>query len=235
MIAIVTSCINPVIAIDNALRSHISLKEREEQTVKGLIKLIETGFKQIIIVDNSAQAYDFSTIKALSNNISVIQLKQFQFQNKGINELLMLLTVLDELPEDETIFKISARYLPNHNFICELSSSDDFKIKGYNFEQKRGTISTRAYFVKNKTIYKDFLLQTLNEVFLYPQRIVGIRSLVNLFSSIFRPQFTPLFNTSIEFAGARVLKNSKYRIKSVDRIGVEGLVAGSDLNSIIEE
>ncbi|MEE1945143.1 hypothetical protein VRU48_08490 [Pedobacter sp. KR3-3] len=235
MIAVVTSCIYPVATIDNEKRSHVSLSEREQQTIQSIAELVKKGFSKIIIVDNAAVAYDFSTIKALAPHIEVVQLKQYQFQNKGINELLMLLAIVDELPENEVIFKLSARYCPNEHFSKKFDPNCDFKVKGYDFDQKRGTISTRAYFVKNKAVYKDFLLKTLNEVFLYPQRIVGLRSLANLFSSIFKPSFAPRFNTSIEFAAARVLKHEKYSIKLVDSIGIEGIVAGSDLNSQIIE
>lgn len=235
MIAIITSCLRPKESINKQKRSYISLAEREYQTIKCIKEINTKGFEQIIIADNSDLDYDFSAIKSINHNITIIQLKQFQFQNKGINELLMLLTVVEKIPENKAIFKISARYLPNTNFNLNKNIEEDFRIKGYHFNTKRGTMSTRAYFVKDKMIYQKFLLETLNEVFIYPYRIVGLRSLIKFISNIFKPIFRNSFNISIEFASARVLKKQGYNITILATIGIEGIVAGSERNEKLIE
>jgi hypothetical protein len=223
MIAIVTSCIKP--RQNKEIKSFFSLSERETQTIFTLQKLKDAGFKEIVLVDNS-ESYNFSKIESAVTNVKILPLVQFQFQNKGINELLMLLAAVDVLPADTPIFKISGRYFPNENFSYQFDDQYDFKFKAYQFYSKRGTISTRGYFVKNKEIYSDFLIKTLGEVFVYPQRIVGIRSLINQITGIFKPKFTSTFGTSIEFAAARVIKNGNYRFNIIDTIGIEGQVAG---------
>lgn len=223
MIAVITSCIHP--KQSENIRSFVPIRERIEQTLYSIERLKAIGFKQIIIVDNSYEI-DFNSILSIHNDIKLIHVRQYQFSNKGINELLMLLTSLDEIPDDTPIFKISGRYYPNELFNSEFNSEFDFKVRSYNFHEKRGTISTRGYFVKNKEIYEDFLLKMLNEVFVYQSRIVGWRSLKIQLKNIFYPIFSEKSNISIEFAGARILKNSDYKIELVETMGIQGQVAG---------
>jgi hypothetical protein len=233
MITVVTSCINPETNL-NEPKSFLSLKEREDQTLYSLKKIKDVGLSRIILVDNS-QSYDFSSIENAISELEIIHLKQYQFKNKGLNELLMLLAIVEELPDDEPIFKISGRYYPDENFTLNFEDDMDFKIKAYDFESKRGTISTRGYFVRNKKIYKEFLLKTLNEVFIYPQRIVGFRSLINQIKGIYNPNFSASLATSIEFAAARVIKNEQYTYTMTPIFGIEGKIAGFAELTFIKE
>lgn len=225
MIAIVSSCIKPFQS-GNQRKSHFSVADREMQTLFTLEKLEAYRFSRIILVDNSVD-FDFSHIKKKFENVEVVHIKQYQFENKGVNELLMLLALVDELPDNEPILKISGRYYPNDGFAANIGTAIDFKVRGYDFESKRGSISTRAYFVRNKQLYKDFLLKTFNEVFLYPGRIVGLRSFIKaIVTSLRKPVFFPNFNASIEFSAARVLKNGNYALDVTDTIGIQGEIAG---------
>lgn len=234
MIAIVTSCIHPI-QHDDLIASSVSIIDREIQTIKSLNELKKTGFRKIILLDNSVSTYDYAKIRCSSDDLQIISFRQYQFKNKGINELLMLLAVLEEIPDDELIFKISGRYYPITGFSTAFNSSYDFKIKAYNYHHRTGSISTRAYFVKNKAIYKEFLLKVLNEIFLYPQRIVGIRSLFAQISAILKPGFSPKLNISIEFASARILKKDRYKVELADKIGIEGIIAGANKYELIQE
>lgn len=225
MIVIVSSCIKP---LQNGvqLKSYLSVADREMQTLFTLEKLEAYHFSKVILVDNSVD-FDFSNIKKKFENVEIVHIKQYQFENKGLNELLMLLAIVDELPNNEPIFKISGRYYPNEAFKATIGTSFDFRVRGYDFGTKRGNISTRAYFVKNKQLYKDFLLKTFNEVFLYPGRIVGLRSLIKaMIASVRKPLFFPNFNASIEFSAARVLINDNYTLDVTDSIGIQGEIAG---------
>ncbi|MEE1883920.1 hypothetical protein [Pedobacter flavus] len=233
MIAIITSCIRPI-ENTNDPKSHFSVKERENQTIFTLEKLSALNFKKIIVVDNSV-SYDFNELELRFKHIKFISIKQFQFENKGINELLMLLAEVDELPENTPIFKISGRYYPNEDFNINFNEAYDFKVKAYNFDTKRGSISTRAYFVKNKQIYKNFLLKTFIETFTYSHKIVGIRSFIYQLKRIFIKNLPTSISTSIEFAAARVLKNENYKVEFVNKIGVEGQIAGFKELSKIKE
>lgn len=234
MIAIVTSCIHPT-QKEGLLKSSVSVPDREMQTIKSLTELSKFGFKKIILLDNSISTYDYAKIRCVSDHLQIISFRQYQFENKGINELLMLLAVLEEIPDEELIFKISGRYYPVNGFSTAFNLSYDFKIKAYNYHHKIGSISTRAYFVKNKVIYKAFLLKVLNELFVYPRRIVGIRSFLSKISAILKPDFNPKLNISIEFAGARILKKDEYKVELVEKIGIEGIIAGAHKYEFIQE
>ncbi|KIA95109.1 hypothetical protein OC25_07155 [Pedobacter kyungheensis] len=234
MIAIVSSCLYPEEKKGESKRSHFTREERERQTISTLRALENCNFSQIILVDNSVST-NLDVINSACKAVQVIHVKQYQFINKGINEFLMLLAILDILPENEPIFKISARYLPNENFKANFDEAYDFKVKPYHLGTKSSSISTRGYFVRNKHIYEDFLLKTLNETFSYEQRVVGIRSLINFVKQFLKPVFNVPRGASVEFAGARVLKYAGYHTEYVDKLGISGTIAGFENKSIIEE
>jgi hypothetical protein len=114
--------------------------------------------KKIVLVDNS-ESYNFSKIESAVTNVKILPLVQFQFQNKGINELLMLLAAVDVLPADTPIFKISGRYFPNENLVINLTISTTLSSRPINFIRKGELFLHEVYFVKNKEIYSDFLIK----------------------------------------------------------------------------
>lgn len=226
MTAIITSCINPITVFDEKIKSYLNTGERFEQTINTIERLKKYPFNKIYLLDNSHH-FDFNALSSkFKDNLIINHFHQYQFENKGINELLLILAIIDQLPDNEPIFKISGRYYPNENFECNIGKGYDFKIRTYDFHSKRGTISTRAYFVANKIIYKKFLLMCLQEVFCYPIRIVGIGSAINAVKQIFKPIITTENYTAIEFAAARVLKQSFNKLEFVNTIGIEGKIAG---------
>jgi len=233
MIAIVSSCIHPK-TMKASTRSFFSLADRELQTIKTLEQLKKVGFKQIILVDNSDD-YDFSRLKSATENVKVIQLKQYQFANKSINEILMILAILDEIPSGSKIFKISGRYFPTDNFKLDMNEKIDFKVKGFDFQSRRPVISTRAYFIGNKEVYERFLLSCLNEIYSYPYRVVGPRSLWVFIRDFFNPRLRTISTISIEFAAARVLKNGKFKFELTDDLNIEGQIAGLHTKELIKE
>ncbi len=233
MIAIISSCINPK-TMKARTRSFFSLAERELQTIQTLDQLKKVGFKQIILVDNSDH-YDFSRLKSSIENVKVIHLKQYQFENKSINEILMILSILDEIPIGSKIFKISGRYFPRDDFKLDIIENIDFKIKGFDFQSRRPVISTRAYFVRNKEVYEAFLLSCLNEIYSYPYRIVGLRSLWIFIKDFFKPRLRTISTISIEFAAARVLKNGKFKFELTNDLNIEGQIAGLETKEFIKE
>ena len=235
MIAVITSTINPAKPHDGFTKSYFDVEERLRQTSFTIDSLLLQPFKKIYLIDNS-NSFDYSKLSEIyKGKLEILSFKQFQFKNKGINELLMLLAFVDDVAPNEVIFKISGRYYPNKNFLCDINEHHHFKVRGYNFLKKRGSISTRAYFVANKAVFKDFLLKTLNEVFVYPSRKVGLRSAFENLKQFLKPTITAEPSTSIEFAAARVLKEMSCKVQFVEPIGIEGRVAGfSDLATIVE-
>ena len=229
MIAVVTSTLKPA---DGQNKGLYSFEERLLQTQKTLTQLVSHGFKNIYLVDNSPSVNqaelrnifaDFKTLKAY-------HILQYQFVNKGINELLMLLFISEHLKNDEPVFKISGRYYPTASFVKP--SFTDFAVKGYNYHAKIGVISTRGYWVKDAVTLQNFLQKCLAEVFTYPQRIVGVRSFLN---KIFVKKSLKPVNISIEFAAANVLKKDKYQVTQLEAIHIEGFVAGAGQHEKIAE
>lgn len=233
MIAIVTSCINPKV-FSTFTRSYFSLQEREEQTIHTLIRLKEVGFKHIILADNSFD-YDFTKLGSAIECVQVIHLKQYQFSNKSINEILILLSVIDQIPDNMPIFKISGRYFPSENFKFKMGEGVDFIIKGFEFDTRNAVITTRGYFVRNKVLYEDFLLYCLNEIYSYPYRIVGLHSFLIFIKEFFKPNLKKTSTISIEFAAARVLKNGNFKYQLIDTLDIEGQIAGLESKELIKE
>ena len=223
MIAVVTSTIKP----GTQDRSFFSFEERLAQTKHTLTQLQAHGFSDIYIIDNSP-ALNLESLKELLKEfptVNAYHILQFQFNNKGINEILMLLYLTDFLPATGKIFKISGRYYPTSSF----SEPDfkDFAVRPYQYKSRTGTISTRAYWVKDVSTMKTFLQKCLIEVNAYPERIVGVKSLgKHLGRLLLKKKTTPL-NISIEFAAANILKAHNYQITLLENIGIEGLVAGA--------
>jgi len=236
MLAIVTSTIKPSTTNSGVINSFYSWQERLDQTKNTLTGLQKQGFEKIYLVDNSP-ALDKLQLRQLFIDFPYIEIHhipQYQFtNNKGINELLMLLYICQYLPAGKILFKISGRYCPNEQFIKPYF--EDIAAKGYHFEDRTGTISTRAYWAKDVAIYEIFLLQCLNEVFTYPQRIVGIRSLYRKLANIFSKKTIPSVNISIEFAAANVLKRNKYNVTLLNILGIKGYIAGVNKEEEIAE
>lgn len=233
MIAVITSCINPK-PMSTLTRSFFSLEDRELQTIQTLERLKAVGFKQIILADNSYD-YDYSKLNDAIENVNIVHLKQYQFVNKSINEVLILLAILDYIPADTKIFKISGRYFPTDNFKLEMSEEVDFKVKGFDFNGRRPVISTRGYFVKDKIVYEKFLLSCLNEIYSYPYRVVGLRSLGIFFKEFFKPSLRTIPFISIEFAAARVLRKGQFKYELTNYLDIEGQIAGLQSKELIQE
>ncbi|MEO6852040.1 MAG: hypothetical protein ABI203_06690 [Mucilaginibacter sp.] len=233
MIAVVSSTIKPA-PNDQRSVSCYPFEERLKQTKLTLAGLRDCGFKSIFLVDNSA-SMDGHELEALLSDfpeVNIYHLQQYQFLNKGVNELLMMLFLIQYLPPNENIFKISGRYYPGDKF--KRPNFADFAVKDYQYRMKNGTISTRGYWVKDAGTYHRFLLSCMDELFAYPERITGLKSLFRLLFVKKDVVDDPL-NISIEFAAANVLKAGKYKVSLLDAIGIEGYIAGYEPNKKITE
>jgi hypothetical protein len=229
MVAVVTSTIKPA---NHSFFDHSTRLEQTWQTLDSLHQKIEN----IFLVDNSPGITQAELESILSNypHVKKISLQQYQFDNKGITEVMMLLYLCDLLPLNTPIFKISGRY----SFIkpvLNINISADFIGKGYRFNTKYATVSTRGYWVKDATLFKALLLETLTHIFIYPEKITGILSFFNkLNKALFNKNYIKI-NTSVEFAMALAIKNSNYSIRLLDDLGIQGYVAGVDKPELITE
>ena len=222
MIAIITSTLQPAKG-----KSYFSFEDRVLQTKESLLKLQGAGFHQVFLIDNSDTLDQYQVEQLLADFpfVEKFHCRQYQFENKGINELLMLLALCREIPSETPVFKISGRYYPNEHF-----SQPDFKdvaVKGEHFYNRTGIISTRAYWVKNKDLLKEILLKTLDVIYTYNHEVTDLKALFKAFLKLVGLKTIPL-NLSIEFAMATALKAGNYHILFLNPIGLEGYIAGGD-------
>lgn len=225
MVAFITSTIYPPSATYQNAISPYSNSERLLQTIETVQSLKKSGISKIILIDNSESKYQ-DIIKSHFTDTILISINQYQFKNRGLTEILMLLCALSqiELKEDEPILKISGRYL----LTGEITSINaDFKFKGYNYKNNTGTVSTRCYLVKNKEVYIKLLKLALSEIYRYSLRSVGIRSVLAYLYQLIRPSSIDEPTMSIEMAICKVLKYHKYEVEIVEKIGVEGYIGGN--------
>jgi hypothetical protein len=228
LIAVISSTIYPPASpMYDGKRSVISPDERLSQTQDTVKSLVNLGFSDIYICDNSGDNWVTGTEEELTP-AKVHIFNAHQYNNKGISELYLLLKILNYIPSNQPILKISGRYTLSKNILNELGDSD-LGVKIYN-HPRNSSMSTRCYCVKNKDIYSVFLHRVLNEVYGYSSRIVGPRSLKRIIhNSIFPTRDSYRYDDpthSIESASAWVLRNFNYKTAKFDVLGVEGFIAG---------
>ncbi|PAW93476.1 hypothetical protein CKK33_08225 [Mucilaginibacter sp. MD40] len=232
MIAVITSTLQPG---NKSTRGFYNDNERLAQTLQTVKSLYQHGFEHVYLVDNSPSLTeaDLQSIFTGSRHLNVYHTNQYQFDNKGINEILMLLLLSEHLPKDQPIFKISGRYCLTEHFT--VPDFPAFAVKGYEYHSRNGAVSTRGYWVKDADKLQCFLKDCLTEVFAYPERIVGIRSLIKKTIQLaFKKPYIPV-NASIEFAAANVLKRGKLNVALLPQLGIRGLVAGNNQREEIIE
>lgn len=227
MIAVVSSTIFPgTTPVYAASRSVFTPDERLEQTRQTVDSLLAIGIAQIHIVDNSGHNWMAGVEDRLKPAL-VSRFTHYQFRNRGIAEIYMLLEVLDALPANTAILKISGRYALKKNITDQLGQAEvaakwDAGDKG---------ISTRCYMVRNKDVYRKFLEDTLDEVYGHTARISGLRSLMRIVkNSVFPSGDTSAYfdpAVSIEGAAARALVRKKYAIGRLADLGLQGEIATS--------
>lgn len=236
MIALVTSTLFPNV---NSY-SIISNEERLIQTQQTVNKLMELDFEAIYIFDNSKTQTSVDLISAeYSKNpkIRFYHSPQYSFKNKGLNEAILILNNINKLPNEQEIFKISGRYYPNENF--RIADFKDFSIhsfigKAYKFDLREGTISTRAYAIKNSKLLEDLLVLSIEDMLSYSSKIRGLRSLINSIRDYFYNSIGSRFQISIEHSFARILKK-KYRYNLLDKLNIDGYLAGVKKEESISE
>ncbi|HEK21142.1 hypothetical protein [Mucilaginibacter sp.] len=232
MIAVVTSTLKPG---NNNTKGFYNFDERLSQTIQTLNSLYQHGFEHVYLIDNSPSLTEagLQAIFTDFKSLKVYHTHQYQFDNKGINELLMLLLVSEHLPKNQPIFKISGRYCLTEQFMVPEFTA--FAVKGYDYHSRNGAVSTRGYWVKDADKLQCFLKDCLTEVFAYPERIVGVRSLIKkTIQFVFKRPYIPV-NVSIEFAAANVLKRGKLNVTLLSQLGIRGLVAGNNQREEIIE
>jgi hypothetical protein len=233
LIALITSTLKPT-----NIYSQFSDEQRYGQTIFTINSLYEKGFNDVILIDNSNKHIDLNQlIKDTNPLLKAYHTPQYSFENKGLNEALLILNNLDKLPVSTPIFKISARYYPNNNFkLDDLTSINkfDFIGVGQGFNQKIPYFSTRAYIAQNKQLLEKILVLAIEEMLSYHKGVYGMRSFINLVKSFFIKSLGSSYQLSLEQAFALILKNQKNYFL-LEKIHISGVVAGfNEQNSISE-
>jgi hypothetical protein len=217
-------------------RTSIAVEERLEQTGETIASLARAGIGEIYLADNSGENWIAGTEVALKP-ARVYVYDQHQFQNKGISEIYLLLSVLRHLPERTPVLKISGRYHLSDGLRFGLDESD----VAAKFISDAGTqtwMSTRCYMVKDREVYERFLKDTLRDLYGYAARIVGPGSLLRIVrNSLFPARDVAPYDDPvqpIEVAAARALKKAEYKVKKVETLGIQG-VTGDAARRLLKE
>lgn len=205
-------------------RTSLPSSERLEQTRQTIASLSKAGIDRILLPDNSGSNWVAGT-EELLKPAEVRVFDQHQFQNKGISEIYLLLGVLNSIPADTPILKISGRYYLTDDFSLQIGD-DDIVAKVHKVDGNLW-MSTRCYLVRNVAVLEAFLRAVLYDLYGYGARIVGPRSLLRILGHSMQPRrlnyqyHDPIL--AIEVPAARILKSRDFRVRLVDTLGVEGV------------
>ncbi len=87
-----------------------------KQTLHTIEILDAYQLSRIYLLDNSHD-YNYAELAGLAGKkLKIVNFKQYQFTNKGINELLMLLAIVDELPDNKAILRSAGAIIRNTVF-----------------------------------------------------------------------------------------------------------------------
>jgi hypothetical protein len=233
MIALVTS----TLILQNGY-SLYNTDERLKQTINTVQKLYDAGFQEVYLFDNSINTASLESLGKTFKHLKIFHAPQYTFENKGLNEALLILNNIHVLPENTPIFKISGRYYPNKHF--NLSAHIPFPTDidligvGHFFGSKKAYFSTRAYFIKNKSVLESVLNLAIQEMLSYAKGIHGVKSLSLAIRNLFRPYIGTTYQLSLEQAFARIAyHNKKYLL--INAINIEGLIAGVNKEELVSE
>lgn len=224
MIALVSSTIFPLPATKDTLyRQTVPPQERLAQTVKTVDSLVKQGFEDIFIFDNSGFNWELDD-EILLKPANVIKFTSYQFVNKSISEIYMLLSGLPALPDNEPIFKISGRYQLTQ--VIETNQMEDYDFLGQICD-KSNSITTRGYYVKNKKVLEEILLGALNYIYAYSHMVVGPRSLIQVIqNAFFLNQNNNFFDPTISIEQGMYVALKKFKVKPIEKLHIKGLMAG---------
>jgi hypothetical protein len=192
----------------------------------------------VYLFDNSVNTVNLELLSNTFKHLKVFNTPQYTFENKGLNEALLILNNIHVLPANTPIFKISGRYHPNKNF--DLSTHMPYPTNidligvGLFFGSKKAHFSTRAYFIKNKSILESVLNLAIQEMLSYAKGIHGVKSFLLAIKNLFTPYVGTPYQLSLEQAFARIAYNNK-RYLLVNSINIEGLIAGVNKEEFVSE
>ncbi|SDS63897.1 hypothetical protein [Opitutus sp. GAS368] len=237
MIAVVSSCVAPsVLPSHDGARTTLTPEVRLQHTRGTVDSLLALGVKQIFVTDNSAGSWLVDRAAELAP-ARIIPFTQPPIRNKGIGEMWLLLGVLQHLPENEPVLKISGRYRVGPATELKLREGDDVVGKLYVHGRVR-SLSTRCYLMRDRAVAARLWERTLDEIYAEAARIHGPRSLLRILQSSLRPARDRLRygdpTAAVETAIYHAIRHLSLRLREVEHLDVEGIM-GSWINEVVTE
>lgn len=237
--AIVSSTIFPPIQplSDGSPRAVHSPTQRLLQTVETINSLRLAGISDIYLIDNSGLDWREEVEQQLIGAKIIRMAQGYFYDNKGINELQMLLSCIDCLPPTGPILKISGRYkLLN---LPDLPHESTWDMAGRLYvPPNMRNISTRMYVVRNRDIFRRLLSLTLREAFAYQGRLVGPKAAIRILKNMLGLPSCYKYedpHIPIEMALANVVLAHGFKIERLERLNIEGEFGSFSLGSSIRE
>lgn len=232
MIAAITSTIFPEnLSSNGTLRNVLSPAERLQQTLQTIESLKLFGFDQIFLFDNSGDKWE-SSIDSNFAEINLVKVDTYQFANKGINEVLLLLQNLKFMPENVPILKISGRYRLLWDIKPELDGYD-LAVRYFKTTAGRFTMHTSCYLIKNKNTYERLLKASLEEHYAEHARVQNKQALTRFVRNNLLKKGTNFSDPPlpIEFAFASAVRLCNLKYKSIQKNICEG-IAGANPDTV---
>jgi len=232
LIALITSTLIP-----DKLFSVYNPDERLSQTANTIQQLLNAGFTEIYLFDNSVAVADFDKLYQVYPYINIFRSPGYSFQNKGLNEALLILNNLHTIPRHTPIYKISGRYYPTPDFSIKMFDkylNNDFVGKGYDFNKRISNFSTKSYYVKNAEVLTQTLELAVEEMIGYAKGIHGVKSFIYALANIIKYRLGSPFQLSLEQSFALIIKK-KYSYQLLDNMCIKGQEAGIKNNSFLSE
>ena len=199
---------------------------RLEQTRTGIQSLLALGIEQIYLADNSGPNWR----EGMERELYPAQVQVFDhhpYRNKGISEVYLLLAALAKLPAGQPIIKLSGRYQLQCRLDENLGENDLVARESRGLRLMDCYVSTIAYAVRDSAIYERLLRETLRDMFGFPSRIVGPRSMLRVLrNSVFPDRDDYPYHdppVAIEHATWRAARKCGYRLHSIESLGVAGI------------
>jgi hypothetical protein len=80
-----------------------------KQTIQSIKSLKSVGYEKIFILDNSGSRWCYER-SIFPNDVKMKIFNHYQFKNKRISEIYMILSFIKEIPKKTPIVKLSGRY-----------------------------------------------------------------------------------------------------------------------------
>ena len=211
----------------------LSADERFQHTLATIKSLLDIGFTNIYLIDNSKELVSSKWIENFQSKGVVflsIPAKNNSTKNKGLSEIELLLNFCQRVRLQSPILKISGRYRLNSNNLLEIGCAE---IIGRIFHRRRGfsEFSTKAYMVANQIVWEQILRESAKSTKFLIYKFWTpylFKRLISFLRDVFlKGNFDLLRDPtiSIEEGFYYSLKSLNINFKDIKQLGVSGVLA----------